>query len=340
MYGLYQIVYFTIIDILGILRSPFFILVIIIIYFQYKEGTEKPILATISSIFFGMIGGLIATVIFIYLQVYLVPIDFIYIFVVTILLSLIDTRFVCFAYGGSIVVLLNLIFGFPDIDRYDLMQLVAVLHMVEALLIALNGDYQRRVTNFTLGYNNVGGYIFSRIWPLPLVLFIGDTMIKPITITALLNYGDFTVSNYPKDKTIKSGIVLFIYGLVLLVITRLNINPYLAPAVAIIGHEFIIHINKYREKARIPLFVEPAEGVRVLDVKQRSVAKKIGISKGDIILRINETPINDEKDLKDIEDINHNIYKIKYFNIKKGIVIKIYKGKRKTLGIISLPRVL
>ncbi len=339
MYGLYQIVYFTIIDILRILKSPFFILVIIIIYFQYKGNIEKPILATISSILYGMIGGLIATVALLYLQVYLVPMDFIYIFIVTILLSLVDTRFICFAYGGSIVVLLNLIFGFPNIDRYDLMQLVAVLHMVEALLIVLNGDHQRKVTHFTLGYNNVGGYTFSRIWPLPLVLFIGDTMIKPITIIALLSYGDFTVSNYPKDKTFKSGVTLFFYGLVLLVITRLNVNPYLAPLLAIIGHEFIIHINKYREKARMPLFIAPAEGVRVLDVKQRSVAKKIGISKGDIILRINETPINNEKDLKDIEDINQNMYKIRYFNIKKGILVKIYRGKRKTLGIISLPRV-
>ena len=135
MYGLYQIVYFTIIDILRILRSPFFILIIIMIYFQYRKNTKNPILATASSILYGMMGGLITTVIFLYLQVYLIPMDFIYILIVTILLSFIDTRFICFAYGGSIVVLLNLIFGFPNIDKYDLMQLVAVLHIVEALLI-------------------------------------------------------------------------------------------------------------------------------------------------------------------------------------------------------------
>ncbi|NLY47034.1 MAG: PDZ domain-containing protein [Tissierella sp.] len=310
------------------------------IYFQYRKNTKHPILATATSILYGMIGGLIATVMFLYLQVYLIPMDYIYILIVTILLSFIDTRFICFAYGGSIVVLLNLIFGFPNIDKYDLMQLVAVLHIVEALLIILNGDYQKETRQFTLGYNSVGGYTFSRIWPLPLVLFIGDTMIKPITIVALLNYGDFTISNYPKEKTTKSGIVLFLYGLILLIITKLRINPYLAPIVAIIGHEFIIHINKYREKTRTPLFGDPAEGVRVLDIKPRSIARKIGISKGDIILKINETSINDEKDLQDIEEINQDIYKVKFFNIKKGIVIKTYKGKRKTLGIISLPRVL
>ena len=340
MYGLYQIVYFTIIDILRMLKSPFFILVITVVFFQYKKSTKKPIVATIYSIIYGMIGGLIATVILLYLQVYLVPMDFIYIFIVTILLSLIDIRFVCFAYGGSIVVLFNLILGFPNVDQYDLMLLVAVLHIVEALLIILNGDHQVEISYFTSGYDHIGGYTFSRIWPLPLVLFIGDTMIKPITIIALLNYGDFTVSSYPKSKTIKSGLVLFLYGFILLIITKQRIHPYLSPIVAILGHEFIIHINKYREKTRVPLFNDPAEGLRVLDVKHRSIAKKMGIGKGDIILKINETKINDEKDLQDIEKINQKIYKIKFFNIKKGVIIKTYKGKRKTLGIVPLPRVL
>lgn len=340
MYGLYQIVYFTIIDILRMLKSPFFILIIIVVFFQYKKSIKMPIIATIYSIIYGMIGGLIATVILLYLQVYLVPMDFIYIFIVMILLSFIDIRFICFAYGGSIVVIFNLIFGFPNVDYYDLMLLVAVLHIVEALLIILNGDHQSEIKYFTSGYKNVGGYTFSRIWPLPLVLFIGDTMIKPITIIALLNYGDFTVSNYPKNKTIKSGLVLFLYGLILLIITKQRINPYFSPILAILGHEFIIHINKYREKTRVPLFNDPAEGLRVLGVKNRSIAKKVGISKGDIILKINETTINDERDLQDIADINQDIYKIKLFNIKKGIMIKTYRGKRKTLGIIPLPRVL
>lgn len=328
------------IDIIRIFRSPFFILFMLVVYFQYRKSTKRPVLATINSIVYGVLGGLVATVVFLYLQVYLVPMDFIYIFIVTILLSFIDTRFVCFAYGGSIVVLCSLIFGFPKVDAHDLMLLVAVLHMVEALLIILNGDHQREIRYFTLDYNHVGGYTFSRIWPLPLVLFIGDTMIKPITLIALLNYGDFTVSNYPKKKTMKSGIVLFLYGLILLIITKYRINPYLAPIVAITGHEFIVHVNKYREKRRLPLFTNPIEGLRVLEVKHGSIAKKMGISKGDIILKINEIQVNDERDLQDIDKIDQGIYKIRYFNIKKGILIKTYKGKRKTLGIIPLPRVL
>ncbi|HZJ99914.1 MAG TPA: PDZ domain-containing protein [Tissierellaceae bacterium] len=340
MYGLYQIVYFTIMDILRTFKSPFFILLVFILYYLYRDNSKMPFIATINSLIFGALGGLIATVIFLYLQVYLIPMDFIYILIVTIILSLIDTRFICFAYGGSIVVLSNLLFAYPNVDSYDLMLLISVLHMVEALLIVLNGDHQSEVTIFTLGYKDVGGYKFNRIWPLPLVLFIGDTMIKPITIIALLSYGDFTISNYPKNKTVKSGIVLFLYGLLLLIITKYSTNQYISPIIAISGHEFIIHINKYREKNKLPLFTNPHEGIRVLAVKDRSIAKKIGISKGDIILEINDAPINDEGDLEDIEIINQGIYKIRFFSIKKGIMNKTYRGKIKTLGIIPMPRVL
>lgn len=340
MYGLYQIVYFAILDILRTFKSPFFILIVFLLYFYYRDNSRMPIIATINAIMFGAIGGIIATVLLLYMQVYLTPVNFIYILLVAIILSLIDTRFICFAYGGSIVVLSNLLFGFPKIDSYDLMLLVAVLHMVEAILIILNGSNQSEITYFSLGYDYIGGYKFNRMWPLPLVLFIGDTMIKPITIIALLSYGDFTISNLPKNKTIKSGITLFLYGLILLILTRYRLNPYLPPIIAIAGHESLIHLNKWREEARYSLFSTPNVGVRVLGVKQGSVAKKIGISKGDIVLEINDVIMKDEGDLQNIEMINPGIYKIKFFNLKRGIKNKTYKGNKETLGIITLPRVM
>ena len=339
MYGLYQIVYYTIIDILRILKSPFFILLIFILYLQYRKNTQNPYIATISSIVYGMFGGLIATVAFIYLQVYLVPMDFLYILVVTIILALIDTRFVCFAYGGGMVVLSNLIFGFPRVDTNDLMLLVAVLHIIEAILIILNGNHQSQVRYFTKEYETIGGYTFNRIWPLPLVLFVGDIMIKPITIIALLTYGDFTISNYPRKKTIKSGIILLIYGLILLVTCKIMISPYFPPLLAIVGHELIIQINKYKEKTRAPLYDNPKEGLRVLDVMNKSVAKEVGISEGDIILEINDTKIEDPKDLIHIEVTKPSKYKLRFFSTRKGLVNKTYQGKKKTLGMITLPRV-
>jgi len=340
VYGLYQIVYFTIIDILRMFKSPFFLLIISIIYYQYKKHTKRPLMATLNSLFFGAIGGIIATVAFLYLQVYLIPMDFIYILIVAIILSLIDTRFICFSYGGSLVVLSHLIFGFPQVDAYELMLLVAVLHMVEAVLIILSGNHQNSIAYFPINFEEVGGYVFNRIWPLTLVLFIGDTMIRPITVIALLSYGDFTVSYSPKRKTVLSGIILFFYGLILFKITLLKISPYLPPILAIIGHEFIIHLNKYRERTRVPLYTIPKRGIRVFHVKNNSIAKKLGISKGDIVLRINDLEVKEQKDLLDLERLKQDSYKIEFFNLKKGLVVKTYRGKRKNLGIVTLPKVL
>ncbi|MEW8973501.1 MAG: hypothetical protein AB2375_04830 [Tissierellaceae bacterium] len=249
MDGLYLIVYFTIIDILKTYVSPFFILMLIIIYFQYRGIVDSPIKATITSVIYGSLGGVIATVLFIYLRIYIIPKDFIYIFVVAILLSLIDARFMCFAYGGSIVALGSLIFKYPTIDSQELMIVVAIFHLIESILILLNGKSGNTIDYFNIRGRVVQGYYFNRFWPLPFVIFIGDTMIRPMTLMAILNYGDFTVSNYPKIKTIKTAIMLFTYSSILFIIAFKNINPFLSPIFAVLGHEFIVHYNIYRERS-------------------------------------------------------------------------------------------
>src|SRR5699024_1817383 len=113
-----------IIDILKTLISPFFLLITLIIFFQYYTSIDNPTKATLTSILFGIIGGIIGTVIFTYLEIYIMPEDFIYMFIVSIILSLINPRLICFAYGGSIVVLSNLIIGYPDIDIYKFMMII------------------------------------------------------------------------------------------------------------------------------------------------------------------------------------------------------------------------
>ena len=76
MYGLYQITIFTIFDILNTLKSPFYILILLIIYYQYYEigkleekhlgyGKSVMIKLIISSIY-GIIGGIITTISFLY----------------------------------------------------------------------------------------------------------------------------------------------------------------------------------------------------------------------------------------------------------------------------------
>lgn len=249
MDGLYLIVYFTIVDILKTYISPFFILMLIIIYFQYRGIVDSPVKATITSMIYGSLGGIIATILFIYLRIYIIPKDFIYIFFVAILLSLVNTRFMCFAYGGSIVALGNLLTGYPDVDPQDIMTIVAVFHLIESVLIFLNGRSGSSIGYFNLNGKVVQGYNFNRFWALPFVIFIGDTMIRPMTLIAILNYGDFTLKSHPKIKTIKASMMLCIYSMVLFLILIQGLNPFIAPLFGILGHEFIVHYSIWREKS-------------------------------------------------------------------------------------------
>ena len=339
MSGLYQIMYFTLIDIKNTLLSPFFIIIFAIIYYQYYQSKtpRSTLLKTLNSTFYGILGGFITTIAFIYLEVVVIPKDFMYILTMAIILSLIDTRFMCFAYGGSLVSLLSIIIGFPKVESKDIMLVVAVLHIVESVLVLINGSKDRQPTFFSHEDETVGGFNMNRFWPIPFVIFIGDDLIKPITLMAILNYGDFTLS-YPKRKSIFTGLLMLLYSLVLLFITRTIENNLIPPLFAILGHEFIIFINKLLEKNRVPIFSPPLKGVRVLDIVKRSIGKEIGLEIGDIIVSINGVIVYDDKDLQNIELLNNDIMKIVYFNKINGITEKVYRGNKKTLGISVVPR--
>ena len=349
MYGLYQIIVFTIIDILNTLKSPFFIGIIFIIYLQYyKIGQmEKEIigyrkntfLKLIRSIVFGIFGGVITTVLFLYLGVVVIPKDFMYILGSAIILSFINPRYMCFSYGGGIIALLSLIFGFPKIQISQVMSVVAVLHIVESILIFLDGSKDKLPFFFQGKKDIVGGFNMNRFWPIPFVVFMGDGLIQPITLMAILNYGDYSISSYPRRKTINTSIVLFIYSIILLYISKANINPFISPIFAILGHEYIIIRNIQKEDKGFHIFEPPNKGVKILEVLPNSIGDEMGIGIGDILLKINGVDVHNTKDLEDIILLNPSKIKMELFNIKSGLIIKSYKGKGKPLGLIIVPRV-
>ena len=349
MYGLYQIMYFTLIDILNTLLSPFFIAIFLIIFYQYHKlskaenvlSIKKPstLLRSMNSAMFGILGGFISTILFIYLEVSIIPKDFMHILTIAILLSLINPRYMCFAYGGSILSLISLIWGYPRVETKEIMLVVATLHMVESLLILINGYKGKLPAYFEHNGDYVGGYNFNRFWPVPFVIFVGEGLIKPVTLMAILSYSDYTVS-YPRRKTIATSTILFFYSSLLMVIIKVFDNPLIAPIFALAGHEFIIYINLNHEKRRVATFTTLLKGVRVLDVSKNGIARELDIVAGDIIISINDIVINDEKDILEIEKIKNSVIKIVYFNNIKGLISKYYTGHKKTLGVSIVPRVM
>lgn len=348
MYGLYQILYFTIIDIMNTFKSPFFILVLTVIYLQYykigkleKENLgyrRSPFSKLVISTIWGVLGGIITTIIFIYMGIVAIPLEFMYILTVSIVLSLINTRFMCFSYGGSVISLVSLLFGFPKIHISQVMSIVAVLHIVESLLIFFDGKSSLLPIFIESNDRIIGGFNMNRFWPIPFVIFIGDSLIHPITLIAILNYGDYSVTSYPKRKVIKTSIILFLYSIILLYISKNVDNQYIPPLFALFGHEFIILQNKFIEEKKIPIFTPLNKGVKVVYVEPKSIAFKLGVKIGDVVLKINGLETNNNKDLDHIMKISSNSYKILLFNRKKGLYNKEYKGNKKTLGLIVVPR--
>lgn len=324
---------FTIWDIVKGLVSPFFIFVALIIYFQYYKKVEKPIRASLISICYGIIGGAIATVSLIYLRIYIIPVQYMYILFISLALSIIDSRFICFSYGGSLISIISLIFGYPKIDIYELMIVIALLHAIEGLLILINGSSQRMFNIFNIKGKIKEGYEFNRFWPIPFVIFIGDTMIKPFLLFAILSYGDFTIGRLPQRKSIETGIYLFLYSSLLFTVTIISPYRWLPPVFSLFAHEFIIFINKHREMKKINNASSIVKGVSVMDVQYKSIARKLGIKRGDIILKVNHLNLLDGKDFMDLNNKDFNRVKVEYFSHKKGIVKKSYIGKKSPLGI-------
>lgn len=348
MYGLYQIVLFTIMDIINTLKSPFFIIVLGIIYFQYyKIGQiEKEIigysrstfLKLVRSTIFGMFGGIITTVLFIYLGVVIIPKDFMYILGAAIILSFINPRYMCFSYGGGVVSLSSLILGYPKINIPQVMSVVAVLHIVESILILLDGSRDKLPVLFQARNEVVGGFNMNRFWPIPFVVFMGDGLIQPITLMAILSYGDYSVSSYPRKKIKKTSGVLFLYSIVLLYIAKKVENPFIAPLFALLGHEYIILRNKKIEDKSYPIFSATNKGVKILEIMPNSIGHKVGMKSGDVLIKINGIEINSKRDLDDIMTLNPKGLKFEVFDIRYGLSTKKYKGKRKSLGLVIVPR--
>lgn len=339
MYGLYQIMYFTLIDIIKAVCSPFFIAINLIIFYQYYQIAKGSYLSKLYAIkhiiittTLGMFGGFLATIIFIYLEVKIIPLDFMYILIFAILLSLKDTRFMCLSYGGSILTILSLTIGYPNVNVRDVMNVVGVLHLVESILILVNGHGGSVSAIFPMNRNVVGGFNINRFWAIPFVIFIGDSLIRPITLMAILNYSDFTFG-MPRLKTILTSMVLLIYSTILLVLIYMDINLIIAALYTIVVHELIIHGNKKYEYSTNPLFKIPTSGVRVLSIKRRSIAKKLGIKPGDVILTINDGIIRGEDDIFSFDNFKNSYIKITFYSKKHGKVTKTYRGKKRKIGV-------
>jgi len=373
-----------------ILLDPVYLTLLVmlgfIIYSQYRRvyvmqqrlfGLNRgiPWKETAVSFGYGLLGGIVASILFVMLGISLSSTGIAFVWLTALILMLFNPRFLCFAYAGGIVSLVHLIFGFPKVGVTSIMGLVAVLHLVEALLIFLNGhrnsmpiyiqDSEGRV---------VGGFSLQRFWPLPFITVLATAelssalesaiampdwwpLLKPeilvpagltlvfrlSPIFAGLGYSDIAISSLPEAKAAYSARNLFLYSIVLLGLTVLaDRYPYLEliPVLfAPLGHEWVIRFGQQREKKRASVFTY-SNGVMVLDIYPNSPAAKMGLSTGDVILRINDISITSPQQL--IAEIgpwiiDPTLTVKNVFSNSPPRQIK-FKGKIPPLGFIPVPQ--
>jgi len=322
--------------------NPIFWLVIFLVALQYRRmSAAKEAIYGIrlkqgwgdvfTAVVYGILGGLIGSVIMVVVGLTLSGTGLIYLWPVAILLMLINPRFLCFAYAGGIIALSNLIFNFPQVNIPQLLALVAILHLVESLLIFFSGHLGAVPAYFkAVNGQLVGGFTLQRFWPIPIVALavIGQSffpeginmpdwwpLIKPeiegdpknvvytlIPVIAALGYGDIALARPPVKKSRLSAYFLGAYSLVLLLFATLAQNfkelALLAALFSPLGHELIIFIGKRIEFQALPIYVSSVDGVRVLDTLKNTPAWQAGIRSYDLVLRVNGLPVFDRAGLE------------------------------------------
>lgn len=234
--------------------------VLLLVYMQYRRMAVieqrvfgvplgNPLRNTVTALGVGFLGGLLATFLFVFLGISLVDVGIGYLWLLAIALMMIHPRFICFAYAGGVLSVSQLLFGWPALNVPAIMGLVAILHLVEALLIWLHGPtgatpvYVRRPDGRV-----VGGYTLQKFWPMPFIalvaFMIGQDaladmtlampewwpLIKPqeppapnmsyvyvlFPVMAALGYGDIAITRDPRAKARRTAGLLFGYSVVLM----------------------------------------------------------------------------------------------------------------------------
>ena len=325
--------------------------------FEYKTmGFSKTTLRMkiISAMMIGGVGGIVGTIAILLLGVTVKQGDFIYLLPMALLLMLINVRYLCFAYGGGLLALSSLLLDFPQINIPNLMTIVGILHLVESVLIWLDG-HENAVPIFMEDekYGIVGGFILQRFWPIPFVVWLvmmgalGSESLpfQMSMVVAALGYSDIAVSTTPNKRSKISAARLFVYSIILILFSMMakeyNILQWVVVFFAPLGHEALVLWGKRDEKRSVPLFRHHGRGVTVLDVKKDGYGNKIGLKPGTVILRINNHSIDNKQDIykilnelpqklwMDITDEAGGHKTIEYRNSQAGI---------DSLGVIIIPK--
>ena len=357
------------------------------------ERINSPLELTMSQLVLGIFAGALASLMLSYLGVMFGENSGIHImFIFSVLLLFFNPRFICFSYSGALLGIFSIIMNiikdplstiYPNIDMITkpfyidiaaLMTLVGVLHIVEGLLVLIDGD-RGALPIFTNKEGKImGGFALKRYWAIPiaiLLIFNNGSVIGGESITApswwpivkgpltldilsiaiigimpfygVIGYNGVTFSKSKKEKSTSSGIGILLYGVILTVLAQLANKGFAWQLFVILfaplGHEVMLNVQKLIESKSEPKFISDEEGLVVLEVAPDSPAHKVGIRSGDKLLEINDYRIENEATFYSFVNKSITDMKVKLKDSKgtiKELMLNKIEGKR--IGLVLVPR--
>ena len=401
-----NLIIYTLRNVSGAIITPplVFVLITLVIVLHLKNrktvAMQKIILGgsvnssielTLSQLVLGIIGGSIGSLILTSLGVVFSSNSGIaYMFIISIFLMFLRPRLICFSYSaailGAISILIRLGSRFvPEIsnsiilnvDILYLMIFVGVFHIVEGILVMIDGD-RGALPVFTKRDGKIlGGYALKRYWVLPIAIMLAFTMndsslnymtenlqnpdwwplikspsgisliassvISIFPFYAILGYSSITFTRSKREKAISSGCYILSYGIIVTLVAQVArfgiIGEIVVVAFAPFAHELMLKIQMKSEENRSPKFVSDEEGLVILEISADSQVKEFGIDVENKLLLINNKTIDSESEAYSImkENLYNAVLKIKDSN---GIIKDIeFRHTRNTrLGMLLVPR--
>ncbi|MFO7941303.1 MAG: PDZ domain-containing protein [Bacillota bacterium] len=296
--------------------------------------SNDPWANTATALFFGLGAGILGSLLMVSIGVALSYEDIMYLWPVALMLLLINPRYLCFSYAGGLVSVVYLITGWPGgMNPVAIMGLVALLHFMEGLLVAVSGH--RVATAVYLHrkrFGTVGAYLVQRFWPIPIMIVFllqvppdaiasgfsmpdwwplidsarsspGEWAYVMTPVVAALGYSDVAITEMPAIRARRTAVLLTLFSIVLLGLCLLATqNPawvWLAVLFGPLGHELMIKVGGGREHSGKPRFVSGANGVVILDVVPGEPGQKMGLGRGDRILSVNDRAVTSRAELEE-----------------------------------------
>lgn len=354
------------------------------------ENSTSPFELTISQIVMGIFGGVLASMIFTYLGVVFHMNSNIYIvFMISILLMFFNPRFLCLSYSGAVLgvtsILLNIASKFLNnpslnllkVDITSLLLLIGVMHVVEGILVILDGKRGAIPVFGGRDRKIVGGFAFKRQWILPVAILMmmeatsgtfisGEAVATPqwwpivnhsankalfetmiigaLPLFAGVGYSSVTFTKSKTAKTLFSGTLIIGFGIFVSALSIFSNYDFVVQLLLLIitplAHEAMIAFEKYTERNDEPMYSSNEEGIRILEVAPKSLASTMGLKSGDLILEINDNKITtDEMMFSFLETIPNYIWmKIKKANGEIREISHTKVSNEGRIGIVIVPR--